>query len=219
MKGVTQWLGTWTWWDFTWKMPGDWKWSLMGSLSMEGAQLVVGHHAGQCSSGRWQRRRGVIDFGQFRLWPISISASCRSRIVRSRIGRSRASSRRRVAQQDGVASEADRLCKVSTNPELAGPHRRAHLVVLALEVGRRWSCETQAFITELARAKARNETQLMRRRVEQAWRLRWGSILACVAAWAVASTMLELPGARGSDGDTPPSQDVEQEWRFAGLVG
>ena len=39
-------------------------------------------------------------------------------------------------------------------------------------------------------------------------RLRWGSILACAAAWAVASTMLKLPGARGSDGDVPPSHGV-----------
>ena len=45
-----------------------------------------------------------------------------------------------------------------------------------------------------------------------------GSILACVAARALASSMFEFPGARGSDGDTPPSQDVEQEW-FAGLAG
>ena len=30
--------------------------------------------------------------------------------------------------------------------------------------------------------------------------------------------MLELPGARGADGDTPASQDVEQDGRFAGLA-
>ena len=34
----------------------------------------------------------------------------------------------------------------------------------------------------------------------------------------VASTMLELPGARGADGDTPASQDVEQDGWFAGLA-
>ena len=127
--------------------------------------------------------------------------------------------RRRAAQQDGVAAESARQRKVRTYPELVGPHRRAHLVVLALEVGGRWSSETQAFITQLARAKARSESQLMRRRAEQAWRLRWGSILACAAARAVASTMLELPGSRGSDGDTPPPHEVEREWRFAGLAG
>ena len=128
------------------------------------------------------------------------------------------SCRRRVAQHDGLAAEAARLRKARTYPELVGPHRRAHLVVLALEVGGRWSRETQAFVTQLARAKARGETQLMRRRAEQGWRLRWGSILACAAARAVASTMLELPGARGSDGDVPTSHDVEWECRFAGLA-
>ena len=127
------------------------------------------------------------------------------------------SCRRRAAQHDGLAAEAARLRKARTYPELVGPHRRAHLVVLALEVGR-WSRETQAFVTQLARAKARGETQLMRQRVEQGWRLRWGSILACAAARAVASTVLELPGARGSDGNVPPSHDVEWECRFAGLA-
>ena len=43
--------------------------------------------------------------------------------------------------------------------------------------------------------------------------------MACVAARAVASSMLELPGARGSRCDTLPPQDVEREWRFVGLVG
>ena len=131
-------------------MPGDWKWSLMGSLSL-------GEHNSQ-STPRWS-----VLFGPM---------------------------------EDGVASEAARLRKVRTYPELAGPHRRAHLVVLALEVGGRWSCETQAFITQLARAKARNETHLMRGRVEQAWRRRpvGARFLACAAARAVASTMLELPG-------------------------
>ena len=59
----------------------------------------------------------------------------------------------------------------------------------------RWSQEMQHFVSQLARAKAKGETNLMRRRVEQAWRHRWGSILACAVARTVASTMLELPGA------------------------
>ena len=65
---------------------------------------------------------------------------------------------------------------------------RARLVVLGVEVGGRWSQET---VSQLARAKARGETNLMRRRAEQAWRLRWGSILACAVARTVASTMFE----------------------------
>ena len=55
----------------------------------------------------------------------------------------------------------------------------------------------------------------MRRRAEQAWRLRWGSILSCTVARAVATSMLELPGVRGADGSTPLAADVEQDFRFA----
>ena len=126
--------------------------------------------------------------------------------------------RRRAADHDGVASAEARRRKARTYPELAGLHGRARLVVLAVEVGGRWSHETQCFITQLARAKARGETELMRRRAEQSWRLRWGSFLACTVARAVASTMLELPGARGADGDTLAPQDVERDCRFGGLA-
>ena len=58
----------------------------------------------------------------------------------------------------------------------------------------------------------------MRQRAEQSWRLRWGSFLSCTVAQAVASTMLELPGARGADGDSPAPQDVERDCRFSGLT-
>ena len=105
---------------------------------------------------------------------------------------------RRAATHDGVATVEARRRKCRTDPEFAGLHGRARLVVLAVEVGSRWSHERRVF-TE---AKARDETELMRRRAEQSWRSRWGSFLACTVAWAVASTMLELPGARGADGDT-----------------
>ena len=132
--------------------------------------------------------------------------------------RSDGTARRRVDQIDGVALMDARRRKERTYPELAGHNRRARLVVLAVEVGGRWSQELKYFVSQLVRAKARGETHLMRKRAEQAWRLRWGSILACAVARTVASTMLEFPGARGADGDTPASQDVEQDCRFAGLA-
>ena len=47
---------------------------------------------------------------------------------------------------------------------------------------------------------------------EQAWRLPWGSLLACTAARAVATSLLEHPCARGSDGSTPPSHEVELDF-------
>ena len=110
---------------------------------------------------------------------------------------------RGAAEEDGVALVAARRRKERTYPELVGLGTRARLVVLAVEVGGRWSRETQIFLRLLARARARREGFLMRKRVEQAWRLRWGSLLSCTAARAVAMSLLELPGTRGADGVCP----------------
>ena len=69
----------------------------------------------------------------------------------------------------------------------------------------------------LAEARTRSEPLLMRRRKEQAWRLRWFSILSCAAARAFAASLLELRG--GVDGHTPPDQEVERDHHHAGLCG
>ena len=90
--------------------------------------------------------------------------------------------RRNAALEDGVALKAAKRKKVRAYPELVGPNSRAQLVFLAVEVGGRWPSETRAFLSQLAKARAREEVPLMRRRVEQAWRLRWGAMLGCEAA-------------------------------------
>ena len=102
--------------------------------------------------------------------------------------------------------------------ELLAPRSRAKLVVLAFEVGGRWSAESLAFIRLLARAKARGQTRIMRKRVEQAWRLRWLSLLGCAAARAFAASLLELRSSAGADGPTPHSHEVEGDFRGAGLA-
>ena len=71
-----------------------------------------------------------------------------------------------------------------------GPRSRAKLVV-AGEVGGRWSAETSTFLRLLAAARARSETQVLRKRAEQVWRLRWSTMLACTAARAFAASLLE----------------------------
>ena len=124
----------------------------------------------------------------------------------------------RAAETDGVALKAARRRKERPYPELLRRQARAKLVVLAVEVGGRWSEETRTFLSLLARAKVRSENHLLRKPVQQAWRLRWGSLLSCTTACAVASSMLELPWARGADGNTPALHDVEQDFRFAGLA-
>ena len=70
----------------------------------------------------------------------------------------------------------------STYPELVGPHARA--VVLAGEIGGRWSAETRTFVGLLAKAKAREVPVVLRKRAEWAWWRRWGSLLACASARA-----------------------------------
>ena len=90
--------------------------------------------------------------------------------------------RRGAATTDGVALRAARMRKERTYPELVGPQRRAQLVVVVVEVGSRWSEETRRFLSALAVARARSELPLMRKRSQQAWRSRWGGMLACAAA-------------------------------------
>ena len=98
----------------------------------------------------------------------------------------------RAANEDGAVLAAARRLKERTYPELVGPHRRARLVVLAGEIGGRWSEETRRFLSLLAKAKARSEPPILKRRAEQAWRMRWGAILSCAAARAFAAFLLEL---------------------------
>ena len=97
-----------------------------------------------------------------------------------------------------------------------GPRGRARLVVLAGELGGRWSPETSSFLSQLARAKSRHEPRILRQRVQQAWRSRWQAILSCAAAKAFARSLLELRTTAGADGDTPASHDVLRD--FAGSV-
>ena len=62
---------------------------------------------------------------------------------------------RGAADTDGVVFPRARKRKELRYPELVGPGSRARLVVLALEVGGRWSPETRTFVAQLAKAKAR----------------------------------------------------------------
>ena len=108
--------------------------------------------------------------------------------------------------------------KKCTYPELVGPRSRAMLVVLAMEVGGRWSDDTRSFVSQLARARARHETAILQKCAEQAWRMRWGAMLSCAAAKAVATSLLGLRCAHGPDGDTPSTWEIEGEFRHVGLA-
>ena len=75
----------------------------------------------------------------------------------------------------GMVLHGARRRQERTYTELVGPRRRARLVVLGIEVGGRVSTEKASFLSQLAKTRARQETALMRRRAEQAWRMRWGA--------------------------------------------
>ena len=90
--------------------------------------------------------------------------------------------RRGIAERDAVALQLARKKIESTCPEFFGPRRRAHLVVVAIEDGGRWSEEARGLLSALAIARARSELPLMRMRAEQAWRMRWRGMLACAVA-------------------------------------
>ena len=92
-----------------------------------------------------------------------------------------------------------------------GRRARTGLVVLAIEVGRRWSEETKMFLSLLARAKDAQAGW-------HAWRLRCGAHLPCATACAVSSSMMELPGTRGAAGDAPALHDGGAGFPLTGMV-
>ena len=114
---------------------------------------------------------------------------------------------RRCAIEDGAALLQARRWKQRCYPELSGAHGRARLVVLAADVGGRWSEEARAFVSQLAKAKARSVPHVLAGRVRQAYHHRWSSILACAAA-RFALSLLEKRPALGCDGDTPSPSEV-----------
>ena len=127
--------------------------------------------------------------------------------------------RPRAAHIDGAALVVARRRKERAYPELVGPRSRAKLVVLAGEVGGRWSEEIVRFLRLLAAAHARSESALLRRRAEQAWRMRWGGMLACAATLAFAASLLEQRSNVGGDANPALISDVLSEFRHTGLGG
>ena len=123
-----------------------------------------------------------------------------------------------AANVDGAVLAVARRRKERTYPELVHPRRRARLVVLAGEVGGRWSEETRSFLSTLAKAKARSEPHILRKSAEQAWRMRWGALLGCAAARAFAASWLELKHGGGADEDVPGTNEVVNDCRHDGLT-
>ena len=121
---------------------------------------------------------------------------------------------RRAGEVDGVQLQVARRRKEVKYHKLLQA-RRCRLVVVALEVGGRWSEEAVKFVQLLAKAKARSVPQILRQAARAAYFHRWTGILAVAAQRALAATLLELPvdGVEGVDGDPPCLEDVLSEAR------
>ncbi len=110
---------------------------------------------------------------------------------------------------------AARKKREQTYPELLAA-RRCRLVVLAFEVGGRWSDDSLDFVRRLARATARSQPDRLRASAAQAYVHRWSGILAVAAQRAFAASLLELPLANEIcwDGDAPACHDVVADARW-----
>ena len=122
---------------------------------------------------------------------------------------------RGTATTDGKSLARARRRKEMTYPELTGEHGRARLVVLGVEVGGRWSAETNVFLKSLAAAKARGAPPWLGGQVRAAWLRRWQGLLGCAAARSFGCSLVDGPVASGVDGETPSMNTVLSEARYA----
>ena len=74
----------------------------------------------------------------------------------------------RCADVDGGVLEDVKRRNERRYPEHSGRHGRTQLVVLAAEVGGKWSCDTAHFLVQLPKAKTRQEPRVLRVRARHA---------------------------------------------------
>ena len=112
---------------------------------------------------------------------------------------------------DGVALQHARRRKEQRYPELSGSNGRARLVVIAGEVGGRWSRETQTFLQCVSHGKAQSAPHILRASAQAAWYRRWCNLLAMFrrqssggvpvgeagGSWSWGALALGARGARG----------------------
>jgi len=108
-------------------------------------------------------------------------------------------------QPGSPALRAARQAKERTYPELVGG-ARCRLVVLAMEVGGKWSKEATDFLRLLAQARNRSVVPALRKAVVQASIARWSAMLTMAAqAPFAASLIFQNPASHTTpDGDMPP---------------
>ena len=123
------------------------------------------------------------------------------------------SPRRGAADRDGVALTAARKRKEDRYPG-RGQGLAHGWLSCRLKLAGGGQPEASSFVSQLAVARARQEVPQLRKRAEQAWRLRWGAILACASGRAVVESLLGLSGSMGCDGLSPTTDHVVADHRY-----
>ena len=118
---------------------------------------------------------------------------------------SQAEPRRHQRTTAGAALRIARRTKERTYPELVGGGR-ARLVVVAKELGGRWSTEAATLLRLLSRHKAESSSILLRPAARHAWISRWAAYLSAAAMRSFACSLLHLPASAAAniDGREPP---------------
>ena len=113
--------------------------------------------------------------------------------------------RPRAAEEDGVALREAEKDKVATYPELVHA-AQCQLVVLACEVGGRWSSTCSWLVRQLAEERSSKAPPKLRRSTARAWEARWWGMLSVAVQNALASTLVDdAPHLlHGCEGDGPP---------------
>ena len=98
--------------------------------------------------------------------------------------------RRHAGTFRGAALHTARQSKERTYPELLNS-RRCKLVVLAIEVGGRWSQEAANFSWLLAKSRARHVPAILQTSVEAALVARWSAMMSHAAMQTFAATLID----------------------------
>ena len=120
--------------------------------------------------------------------------------------------RSRAGRYAGAAVQDARRAKERTYPELLQT-RRCKLVVLAIEVGGRWSQEATTFLRLLAQAKARTIPARLKASFTNALIHRWSAQITHAAMTAYAASLLEFDcvASTVTDGNQPFTSEVLAE--------
>jgi len=98
--------------------------------------------------------------------------------------------RPRAAHEPGIAIANIEDVKATTYPELVSS-TQCKFLVLAGEVGGRWSATTCRLLRDLAAAKSQNAAPRLRKSAAFAWENRWWSMISVATQNALAATLVD----------------------------